>query len=110
MLRTTALEIFTISRTNYFFNFKSHEEAKTVLKHIVSQRPLNLGMNYFSAHPSKLMKSKNRITEMWRKREISNFDYLMELNTIAGRTYNDLGQYPVREVDALHHPPFASRL
>uniref|UniRef100_A0A8C5H2Y5 WDFY family member 4 n=1 Tax=Gouania willdenowi TaxID=441366 RepID=A0A8C5H2Y5_GOUWI len=27
--------------------------------------------------------------------EISNFEYLMHLNTIAGRTYNDLMQYPV---------------
>jgi hypothetical protein len=95
MLRTTALEIFTVARTNHFFNFNSHDEAKLVLKHIVAQRPINLGVNYFSGHPSKLMKSKSRITEMWRKREMSNFDYLMELNTIAGRSYNDLGQYPV---------------
>ena len=28
-------------------------------------------------------------------REISNFEYLMFLNTIAGRTYQDLNQYPV---------------
>uniref|UniRef100_A0A9J8BGX1 WDFY family member 4 n=1 Tax=Cyprinus carpio carpio TaxID=630221 RepID=A0A9J8BGX1_CYPCA len=27
--------------------------------------------------------------------EISNFEYLMHLNTLAGRTYNDLMQYPV---------------
>lgn len=26
---------------------------------------------------------------------MSNFDYLMQLNMIAGRTYNDLNQYPV---------------
>lgn len=26
---------------------------------------------------------------------MSNFEYLMHLNTIAGRTYNDLMQYPV---------------
>ena len=32
---------------------------------------------------------------MWQKRQISNYDYLMQLNTIAGRTYNDLTQYPV---------------
>lgn len=25
-------------------------------------------------------------------REISNFEYLMQLNTLAGRTYNDLTQ------------------
>ena len=33
--------------------------------------------------------------QKWVKREISNFEYLMHLNTIAGRTYNDLSQYPV---------------
>ena len=33
--------------------------------------------------------------DKWRCREISNFDYLMFLNTIAGRSYNDLGQYPI---------------
>lgn len=27
--------------------------------------------------------------------EISNFDYLMALNTISGRSFNDLCQYPV---------------
>lgn len=30
-----------------------------------------------------------------QKGEISNFEYLMYLNTLAGRTYNDLMQYPV---------------
>lgn len=33
--------------------------------------------------------------QQWQRREISNFEYLMFLNTIAGRTYNDLNQYPV---------------
>jgi hypothetical protein len=35
------------------------------------------------------------LTRSWVNREISNFDYLMRLNALAGRTYNDLGQYPV---------------
>lgn len=35
------------------------------------------------------------VFQKWVNREISNFDYLMQLNTIAGRTYNDLAQYPV---------------
>lgn len=30
-----------------------------------------------------------------KRGEISNFEYLMHLNTLAGRTYNDLMQYPV---------------
>ena len=32
---------------------------------------------------------------MWQKGLISNFAYLMELNTLAGRSYCDLTQYPV---------------
>lgn len=32
---------------------------------------------------------------VFQKGEISNFEYLMHLNTVAGRTYNDLMQYPV---------------
>lgn len=34
-------------------------------------------------------------TRKWQKGEISNFHYLMHINTMAGRTYNDLTQYPV---------------
>lgn len=76
--------------------------------------------------PSELLEQSG-LTERWRRREISNFEYLSNLNTIAGtspcltstygrcvqssflnrsayfsfslpyagRTYNDLNQYPV---------------
>ena len=36
-----------------------------------------------------------RAQERWCRRELSTFDYLMSLNTLAGRTRNDLTQYPV---------------
>ena len=35
------------------------------------------------------------VTQRWERGEISNFEYLMCLNTLAGRSYNDLMQYPV---------------
>lgn len=35
------------------------------------------------------------VTKRWCNGEISNFYYLMLVNTIAGRTFNDLTQYPV---------------
>jgi len=38
---------------------------------------------------------KSGLEKKWQRREISNFDYLMKLNTFAGRTFNDLTQYPV---------------
>ena len=34
-------------------------------------------------------------TKRWQNGEISNFQYLMHLNTLAGRGYSDLTQYPV---------------
>ena len=34
-------------------------------------------------------------TDLWRRRIISNFEYLMRLNILAGRSFNDIGQYPV---------------
>lgn len=33
--------------------------------------------------------------ERWKRREISNFEFLVILNTLAGRSYNDLTQYPI---------------
>ena len=34
-------------------------------------------------------------TKKWIRGELSNFGYLMHINTMAGRTFNDLTQYPV---------------
>ena len=34
-------------------------------------------------------------SKRWQRGEISNFQYLMHLNTLAGRGYSDLTQYPV---------------
>ena len=39
--------------------------------------------------------SAARLAARWARWEISNFDYLMQLNTLAGRSYSDLNQYPV---------------
>ncbi|KAK2038218.1 beige/BEACH domain-containing protein [Colletotrichum somersetense] len=37
----------------------------------------------------------NPAMKKWQKGEMSNFHYLMLVNTMAGRTFNDLTQYPV---------------
>lgn len=34
-------------------------------------------------------------SKRWQNGEISNFQYIMHLNTLAGRGYSDLTQYPV---------------
>uniref|UniRef100_A0A2I4BEJ2 Neurobeachin-like protein 2 n=1 Tax=Austrofundulus limnaeus TaxID=52670 RepID=A0A2I4BEJ2_AUSLI len=89
-LRRSALEIFLIDQTNYFLNFKKEARNK-VYSRMLLLRSLNL---YGTRSPQELLKASG-LTQKWVNREISNFDYLMQLNTIAGRTYNDLSQYPV---------------
>ncbi|RYY31974.1 hypothetical protein EON62_05970, partial [archaeon] len=37
----------------------------------------------------------HELAARWRNREVSNFDYLMMLNRLAGRTFNDISQYPI---------------
>jgi hypothetical protein len=36
-----------------------------------------------------------RATEEWEEHRLSNYEYLLFLNLISGRTFNDLTQYPV---------------
>ncbi|XP_013384976.1 neurobeachin-like protein 1 [Lingula anatina] len=91
-LRRSALEIFLVDQTNYFLNFQQKVRNK-VFSRVVSARPPNL-IYKVSRSPAELLKASG-LTQKWVHREISNFDYLMQLNTIAGRTYNDLNQYPV---------------
>uniref|UniRef100_A0A8D2ZJ78 Neurobeachin-like protein 2 n=1 Tax=Scophthalmus maximus TaxID=52904 RepID=A0A8D2ZJ78_SCOMX len=89
-LRRSALEIFLIDQTNYFLNFKKEVRNK-VYSRMLLLRSLSL---YGTRSPQELLKASG-LTQKWVNREISNFDYLMQLNTIAGRTYNNLAQYPV---------------
>ncbi|NWH71020.1 NBEL2 protein, partial [Piaya cayana] len=88
-LRRSALELFFIDQANYFLNFKKKVRNK-VYSCILGLRPPN--QIYFgSRSPQELLKASG-LTQKWVLREISNFEYLMQLNTIAGRTYNDLSQ------------------
>ncbi|EAX99005.1 Beige/BEACH domain containing protein [Trichomonas vaginalis G3] len=37
----------------------------------------------------------NVFTKLWQQHQISTFDYLMHLNRLSGRTFNDLEHYPL---------------
>ncbi|XP_053728341.1 neurobeachin isoform X6 [Synchiropus splendidus] len=99
LLQNTAIEVFMANRTSVMFNLP---DQATVKKVVHSLPRVGVGTSYglpqarriSLATPRQLFKSSN-MTQRWQRREISNFEYLMFLNTIAGRTYNDLNQYPV---------------
>jgi hypothetical protein len=60
--------------------------------HNPEEAPQTLGSRFASAFGSA---SSHPATKKWLKGEMSNFHYLMFVNTLAGRTFNDLTQYPV---------------
>ncbi|XP_060530790.1 neurobeachin isoform X11 [Cylas formicarius] len=99
LLQNNAIEIFLASRTSIMFAFPDQATVKKVIKALPR---VGVGIKYgipqtrraSMMSPRQLMRNSN-MTQKWQRREISNFEYLMFLNTIAGRTYNDLNQYPV---------------
>ncbi|XP_055302293.1 neurobeachin isoform X1 [Sitodiplosis mosellana] len=99
LLQNIALEIFLASRTSILFAFPDQHTVKKVIKALPR---VGVGIKYgipqtrraSMMSPRQLMRNSN-MTQKWQRREISNFEYLMFLNTIAGRTYNDLNQYPI---------------
>jgi hypothetical protein len=105
LLQYSALEIFfTNSLPPVFFNFPSQRIAKDVGTTIIylgngptsgksSSKDREDMILYVDKRKAYELAEKAR--ERWRRREISNFEYLMTLNTLAGRSYNDLTQYPV---------------
>uniref|UniRef100_A0A803TLZ6 LPS responsive beige-like anchor protein n=1 Tax=Anolis carolinensis TaxID=28377 RepID=A0A803TLZ6_ANOCA len=99
LLQNTALEIFMANRVSVMFNFP---DPATVKKVVNCLPRVGIGTSFglpqtrriSMATPRQILKASN-MTQRWQHREISNFEYLIFLNTVAGRTYNDLNQYPV---------------
>lgn len=88
----TGLEIFTISNESYLLNLDRFNSL-TLLTGIKSLDEYN-HIEIQTKMPKEYLESKN-ITEKWVKHEITNFEYIMELNNISGRSFNDLSNYPV---------------
>lgn len=84
-LQDVALEIFLENGNSYLLAFKSSDERKTVVNFLYTH-----GLSQTTE-----LKSLSRITKLWRDNQLTNFDYLMFLNKLAGRSFNDLMIYPV---------------
>jgi hypothetical protein len=96
-LRESALEVFFRrgKHRSFFVDFGS---SKTDLKRrnvfaraLMNASPTSAMKQWPNSTYFKLIHDHG-LQEKWLNGQISNFDYLMFLNTIAGRTYNDLCQ------------------
>ncbi|XP_004716310.1 WD repeat- and FYVE domain-containing protein 4 [Echinops telfairi] len=96
LLQDISLEIFFQNGYSKFLVFHNSDRSKAFKSFCSFQHGLK-GKNItedsldLRKHPG----SDRTMLQRWQKREVSNFEYLMYLNTLAGRTYNDYMQYPV---------------
>ncbi|THD28344.1 Neurobeachin protein 2 [Fasciola hepatica] len=105
-LRRSAIEIFLVNNLNYFFNFDIQMRNKVYCRLISLRFPNRSATS--SCSPRELFKASG-LTKRWVEREISNYEYLMSLNTIAGRTFNDLNQYHVSLILSYLKPAYFVR-
>ncbi|KZF23043.1 beach-domain-containing protein [Xylona heveae TC161] len=119
LFRDVAIEVFFRDGRSYLLTTVSLSLRDEVYSKLISRAPHVIG-NAPSPHPEdswriEALKSPEDVpqtlgskfanvfasnsylpaTRKWMKGEISNFHYLMLVNTMAGRTFNDLTQYPV---------------
>ena len=86
----SGIEFFLRSKRSYLFNFTTNSRNRIINK-----------LRSLSLPKIKILQTGSlkdviaKYTEEWVNREISNYEYLMWLNLFAGRSFNDLSQYPV---------------
>jgi len=88
-LQHKAFEMHCSDHTSAFFAFETKKEARFAAARLATMAGAVLMDRREKAEAAE------RAKELWKRRELSTFDYLMALNTFAGRTLHDLSQYPV---------------
>ncbi|XP_048732353.2 protein FAN-like [Ostrea edulis] len=87
LLRKIGIEIFCKEGAPYshiYLSLPTAEERKKLMETILNQKELQLED---SSHDDVMIK--------WQSKNMSNYDYLMYLNSQADRSFCDLTQYPV---------------
>jgi hypothetical protein len=86
LMQYNSINVFFYSRkSSKIFEFESQLEADEIYDYLRNNAPkIDKHFNDVKYH-----------TNMWVDGLISNYDYLMYLNTMACRSFSDLSQYPV---------------
>ncbi len=76
-----------------------HSHQNTPPKHPQDMVSFSTALSSAARHITILDRKRKaeavlRLQAAWQRWELTNFDYLMHLNMLAGRTHNDLNAYP----------------
>ena len=118
IFREVGIEFFAVDGTDFLIVFDSVKDRDWVFTKLLSMEMPNSvlmkhttkddvqmlarssllrpeGLSSLSLLMAPWQRMRESVTRKWLKGKISNFGYLIYLNTLAGRSFNDLTQYPV---------------
>ena len=88
-----AVEIFTNVEPTIFLVFQSTKERNAFIDSLFKNKLPNAKV--IQRKPSVDLMQSLKLTNMWNERKITNYEYIYWLNMFAGRSFNDITQYPV---------------
>lgn len=98
-LQQIALEFYDVNKCGTLIAFSNQTEREEVLSKVLQAKLPNsiFSSSYgtFISYSKFMNNLKARIVSLWVNGKMSNFEFLMHLNSFAGRSFNDLTQYPV---------------
>jgi len=93
-LKDSALELFWKDGSSTLFGFDRKHEREQVLRLLPTHRGNgNSNNKVIPCHTDKEFIVQG--SQEWQRGNITNYDYLLLLNSAAGRTIQDLSRYPV---------------
>ena len=95
LLQNCAIELYFADAPEVYFAFATLTELQRFIRSLKRQNVPNLHASTSRSLDPRVVFANSPWTDLWRRRLISNFEYLMRLNILAGRSYNDITQYPV---------------
>ena len=103
--KDTAIEIFLTNGKSIFIDFSPNKNIEVInqlysYKALVNSNSNNMpnplgNIGHIQQDSSQKLTSDSQVTSRWTSGQLSNFTYLMVLNTNSGRTFNDVLQYPI---------------
>ena len=95
LLMYQSLEIFCTRGKSYFFNLYKKEHCENAFKILAAIRDVMKPKDKFEFISENTTKEIKKVISEANKGIISNYTYLLKLNDLSSRTFNDPNQYPI---------------
>ena len=90
-----SFEVYCLNGKSYFFNLYRKENCENAFKILSKIRDNLADKDKFQFVTENISEETKKIINEVKSRQINNYLYLLKINYLASRTYNDTNQYPI---------------